>query len=72
MKICCRRILAFRIVVTKSDVPEVLNVHINEMYKKLTTMKSNKIQLKNCIKKKSHFLSPKLAIHCLKKILLKK
>ena len=32
-------------------VPEVLNVHMNEIYKKLTTIKSNKLKFKKVLKK---------------------
>ena len=28
------------------DLPEVLNVHMNESYKKLTTIKSNQLKFK--------------------------
>ena len=28
------------------DVPEVLNVHMNEVYKKITTIKLNELNLK--------------------------
>ena len=47
-------------------VPEVLNVHMNEIYKKLTTIKSNKFKTEKYFKK-SHFLSQKLIFSCLKK-----
>ena len=47
-------------------VPEVLNVHMNEIYKKLITIKFTKLKLKNVFKK-PHFLSQKLIFYCLKK-----
>ena len=43
------------------DVPEVLNVYMNEIYKKISTIKLNKLKFQ-----KSHFLSQKLIFHCLK------
>ena len=48
-------------------VPEVLNVHMNEIDRKLTTIKLNKSKFK-----KSHFLFQILIFNCLKKIILKK
>ena len=47
-------------------VPEVLNVHMNEIYKKLTTINNINENLKKYLKK-WHFLSQKLIINCLKK-----
>ena len=54
-------------------VPEVLYVYINKMYKKITTIKWNKLKFEKVLKKKSHFLSQKLIFHWFKrKIVLKK
>ena len=47
-------------------VSEVLDFHMNEIYKKLTTIKLNKLKFKKVLKK-SHLLSQKLIFHCLKK-----
>ena len=47
-------------------VPEVLNVYMNAIYKKLTAIKSNKLKLKKVLNK-SHFLSKKFIFHCFKK-----
>ena len=45
---------------------------MNEIYKKLTTIKLNKLKFKKVFKK-SNFISQKLIFHCLKKkIFLKK
>ena len=33
------------------QVPEVLNVHMNEIYKKITTIKSNKLKFKQVLNK---------------------
>ena len=33
------------------NVPEVLNVHMNEIYKKITTIKLNKLKFKKVFKK---------------------
>ena len=56
----------------KSNVSEVLNVHMNGIHKNITTIKYNKLKFVKVLKK-SHFLSQKLIFHCRgKKILLKK
>ena len=34
-----------------TNVPEVLNLHMNEIYKKLTTIKENKLKFKKVLKK---------------------
>ena len=53
-------------------VPEVLNVHMNEIYKKLTTNKSNKLRFKKVFRK-IPFSFSKVNFSLLeKKILLKK
>ena len=36
-------------------VPDVLNVHVNKIYKKLTTIKSNKLRFKEVFKKNPIF-----------------
>ena len=48
------------------DAPEVLNVHMNEIYKKLTTITQNKLKFKKVLKK-SHSPSQKFIFHCLTK-----
>ena len=45
-------------------VPEVLSVHMNEIYKKITTIQSNKLKLKNSVKKKLILFSQQLIFHC--------
>ena len=48
------------------DVPKVLNVYMNEIYKKITTIKLNKLKFKK-ISKKWHFHCQELIFYCLKK-----
>ena len=52
---------------SKYHVPEILNVHLNEIDRKLTTIKLNKLKFK-----KSHFLFQKLIFNGLKKNPFKK
>ena len=39
------------VIVPLSHVPEVLNVHMSKIYKKITTIKLNKLKFKKVLKK---------------------
>ena len=56
----------------KIYVPEVLNVHTNEIYKKLTTIKFKKLKFKKVLNKITFFFSKVHFTLLEKKILLKK
>ena len=55
--------LIFGIII---NVPEALNIDMNEIYKKLATIKSNKLRFKRVLNKMT-FVSRKLIFYCLKK-----
>ena len=57
--------------VKKINFPEVLNVHINKIYKKLTTNQTNKLKFQKVSKKSNFFLKVNFAL-LERKILLKK
>ena len=55
-----------------SHVPDVQKVHMNEIYRKLTTIKSNKLKFKKVFKKITFSLSKVNFSLVEKKIVLKK
>ena len=62
------RLKTFRIL----NLPEVLNVHMNKIYKKLTAIKLNKLKFKKVFKKITFSFSKVNFSLLEKKILLKK